>query len=51
MTTSGAREMLVVVGLAVVGLIMAAVVTFAFDGQSPMFPPIVDITSPDGPLP
>ncbi len=50
MTTSGARELLVVIGLALAGLAVAATVTFAADGYRPM-PPIVDVRSPDGPLP
>ncbi|GAA1774039.1 hypothetical protein [Luedemannella helvata] len=50
MTTSGARELLVVIVLALAGLAVVAAVTFASDGYRPM-PPIVDITSPDGPLP
>lgn len=50
--SAGMRELLVVIGLAAFGVLLAAVVTF---GVTPMtdaslFSPVVDITSPDSPL-
>ena len=56
MTTSGARaaaarELLVVVGLAVAGIILAAVATFGTFPLMPVYAPVVDVTSPGGPLP
>jgi hypothetical protein len=56
MTTSGARaaaarELAVVVGLALVGLLLAAVATFGTLPLMPVYAPVVDVTSPGGPLP
>jgi hypothetical protein len=55
-TTSGARaaaarELLVVVGLALAGIILAAVATFGTFPLMPVYAPVVDVTSPGGPLP
>jgi hypothetical protein len=55
MTTSRSaawRELLVVIGLAAFGVLLAAVVAFGVDPvvDTSLFAPIVDITSPDSPL-
>jgi hypothetical protein len=53
-SSTGAREMLVVVGLAAVGLLMVAVVTFgplAGLYTRPTFAPVVGVSVPEAPLP